>query len=99
MAITIEVVAALMRIAAARVHAQVELLLRRRLSQAKLAVLGAMWNVRRSAARHEVACFERRAFEVSPGLTLVLMTFVPYEQPNWESWLFGKPIEDDQLAA
>jgi hypothetical protein len=42
---------------------------------------------------------QRRVFVVSPRLTLVLLTFASDEKPNWESWLFGKPTEEEQLAA
>ena len=36
--------------------------------------------------------------EVCPGFTLVVHSFVA-DQPNWESWLFGEPPEEEQLAA
>lgn len=44
-----------------------------------------------------IARLERRVIEVAPGFSLVLHTFV--QEPNWESWLFGKPLEEEQLVA
>lgn len=41
---------------------------------------------------------EARMIEVCPGFTLVVHSFVA-DQPNWESWLFGEPPEEEQLAA
>jgi len=33
------------------------------------------------------------------GRTLTVWIFSPYPKPNWESWLFGRLIEDQQIAA
>lgn len=33
------------------------------------------------------------------GRRLTLLTYSAYPRPNWESWLFGRLYEDDQVAA
>lgn len=43
------------------------------------------------------AAFERRVVERG-GRRLTLLTFSAYPKPNWESWLFGRLIEDEQVA-
>lgn len=41
------------------------------------------------------AMFEPQIVERA-GLRLMVLTFSAYPRPDWESWLFGKPIEEDQ---
>lgn len=48
--------------------------------------------------RRSGAVLERQSYEHS-GLRLTLLTFSAYPKPNWESWLFGRLYEDEQVAA
>lgn len=61
------------------------------------------------AAYHVPTQLEAKSFELRQGFTLVLYSFdnIPWksglfgdlEHPNWESWLFGRLVEDERLSA
>jgi hypothetical protein len=61
------------------------------------------------AAYHVPTRLEAKSFELRQGFTLVLYSFdnIPWksglfgdlEHPKWESWLFGRLVEDERLSA
>jgi hypothetical protein len=61
------------------------------------------------AAYHVPTQLEAKSFELRQGFTLVLYSFdnIPWksglfgdlEHPKWESWLFGRLVEDERLSA